>query len=49
LGFLQQTTIADLTKTKPILRFRVLQTSEISRFAGIPGMDGVGSARHTPA
>ena len=49
LGFLQQTTIADLTKTKPILRFRVLQTSEISRLAGMPGMDGVGSARHTPA
>jgi Rrf2 family protein len=49
LGFLQKTTIADLTRTKPILRFKVLPTHEISRLAGLPGMDGVGSARHTGA
>lgn len=48
LSFLQSTTIADLTKTKPILRFQVFPTSEISRLAGLPGMDVAVPARHTP-
>jgi Rrf2 family transcriptional regulator, iron-sulfur cluster assembly transcription factor len=49
LSFLQTTTIADLTKSKPILRFNVLPRVEISRLAGMPGMDVATSARHTPA
>jgi Rrf2 family transcriptional regulator, iron-sulfur cluster assembly transcription factor len=49
LNFLQKTTIADLTRTKPILRFPILQSSEISRLSGMLGMDEATSARHTPA